>query len=164
MKLSIPVAAFAVASALLCAACGFRLAGSDRLPAKMAAPYLSLKDPYTDFSREFARALKDAGATLQTDLTHAPVSIVVTRDDVQQSVLSVSARNIPTEYELIYTVTFSVRDAGQEILPPQTLSLSRDFSFDEAALLAKEHEEDILRVQMARDLAMIALRRLVSLK
>jgi hypothetical protein len=29
--------------------CGFRLAGSEPLPGA-GAPYLSLKDPYTDFS------------------------------------------------------------------------------------------------------------------
>ncbi len=49
-------------------------------------------------------------------------------------------------------------------MPPQTLSLTRDYSFDENNLLAKEHEEDILRVQMARELAAIATRRLASLK
>ena len=52
----------------------------------------------------------------------------------------------------------------KELLVPQTISLSRDFSFDEALQLAKEHEADILRQQMARDLVSIAMRRLTSLK
>ena len=45
-------------------ACGFRLAGSDPLPAVLARPYLSVKDPYTDFAREFEHQLKSAGAVL----------------------------------------------------------------------------------------------------
>jgi LPS-assembly lipoprotein len=90
--------------------------------------------------------------------------VEVSRDDVQRRVLSVSASNIPTEYELTYTVTIAVHAGGTEILTPQTLSLSRDYSFDENALLAKENEEDVLRMQMARDLAAIAARRLTSLK
>jgi outer membrane lipopolysaccharide assembly protein LptE/RlpB len=44
-------AALALAAAL--GGCGFRLAGSERLPAVLAKPYLSVKDPYTDFAREF---------------------------------------------------------------------------------------------------------------
>ena len=145
-------------------ACGFRLAGSDPLPAVMARPYLSLKDPYTDFSREFEHQLKSSGASLQLKREGATADVDVTKDLVEQRTLAVSAKNIPTEYELTYTVTFSVRGGGKELLAPQTISLSRDFSFDENLQLAKEHEADILRQQMARDLVSIAMRRLTSLK
>jgi outer membrane lipopolysaccharide assembly protein LptE/RlpB len=76
----------------------------------------------------------------------------------------VSARNIPTDYELIYTVTFAVHGTDTELLAPQTISLSRDYSFQENELLAIEHEADILRAQMARDLVGVAMRRLTHLK
>ena len=145
-------------------ACGFRLAGSESLPAVMARPYLSLKDPYTDFSREFEHQLKSSGATLQPTRAGATATVEVTKDLVQQRTLAVSAKNIPTEYELTYTITFSVHGGDRELLTPQTISLSRDFSYDETLQLAKEHEADILRQQMARDLVSIALRRLTSLK
>lgn len=145
-------------------ACGFRLAGSDPLPAVMARPYLSLKDPYTDFSREFEHQLKSSGASLQVTREGATADVDVTKDLVVQRTLAVSAKNIPTEYELTYTVTFSVHGGGKELLAPQTISLSRDFSFDENLQLAKEHEADILRQQMARDLVSITMRRLTSLK
>jgi len=145
-------------------ACGFRLAGSDPLPAVMARPYLSLKDPYTDFSREFEHQLKASGASLQLMREGATATVDVTKDLVEQRTLAVSAKNIPTEYELTYTVTFNVRGGGKELLAPQTISLSRDFSFDENLQLAKEHEADILRQQMARDLVSIAMHRLTSLK
>jgi LPS-assembly lipoprotein len=148
----------------LCA-CGFRLAGSaDHLPAVLQRPYLSLKDPYTDFSREFERQLKGSGAVLQGLRANSTASIDVTKDLVEQRTLSVTAQNIPTEYEITYTVTFSVRGADKQLMAPQTISLARDYSFEENALLAKEHEADILRQQMARDLVSIAMRRLTSLK
>jgi LPS-assembly lipoprotein len=151
-------------AALALSACGFRLAGSDPLPGILARPYLSLKDPYTDFSREFEHQLKSAGATLQSVRANSTATIDVTRDSVEQRTLSVTAENIPTEYEITYTVTFAVRGTDKELLAPQTLSLSKDFSFEENVLLAKEHEADILRQQMARDLVGIAMRRLTSLK
>jgi LPS-assembly lipoprotein len=145
-------------------ACGFRLAGSDPLPAVMARPYLSLKDPYTDFSREFEHQLKSSGATLQSKREGATATVDVTKDLVEQRTLAVSAQNIPTEYELTYTVTFSVHGGDKELLAPQTISLSKDFSYDVTLQLAKEHEADILRQQMARDLVSITMRRLTSLK
>ncbi|HEY2145599.1 MAG TPA: LPS assembly lipoprotein LptE [Steroidobacteraceae bacterium] len=150
--------------ALVLSACGFRLAGSDPLPAVMARPYLSLKDPYTDFSREFEHQLKSSGAELQAARQGATATIEVTKDVAVQRTVSVSATNIPTEYELTYTVTFAVQGADKQLLAPQTISLSKDYSFDENVLLAKEHEADILRQQMARDLVSIAMRRLTSLK
>ncbi|MEP6884798.1 MAG: LPS assembly lipoprotein LptE [Gammaproteobacteria bacterium] len=145
-------------------ACGFRLAGSDPLPGVLARPYLSLKDPYTDFSREFEHQLKSAGATMQSVRANSTATVEVTKDLVEQRTLSVSATNIPTEYELTYTVTFTVQGADKELLAPQTISLSKDYSFEENVLLAKEHEADILRQKMARDLVTIAMRRLTSLK
>jgi LPS-assembly lipoprotein len=144
--------------------CGFRLAGSEPLPGVLARPYLSLKDPYTDFSREFEHQLKSAGATIQEVRANSTAYIDVSKDLVEQRTLSVSATNIPTEYELTYTVTFAVQGTDKQLLAPQTISLSQDYSFQENALLAKEHEADILRRQMARDLVAIAMRRLTSLK
>jgi len=154
----------ALGAMLALTACGFGLAGGDPLPGVLARPYLSLKDPYTDFSREFEHQLKNSGATLQVLRANSTVTIDVTKDLVVQRTLSVSAQNIPTEYELTYTVTFAVQGPGEELLAPQTISLSKDYSFEENVLLAKEHEADILRQQMARDLVSIAMRRLTSLK
>ena len=144
--------------------CGFHLAGSGPLPKILAQPYLSLKDPYTDFSREFERQLKGAGAAVQGVRANSSATIEVTKDLVEQRTLSVSKLNIPTEYELSYTVTFAVQGTDKELLTPQTISMSKDYSFQEDVLLAKQHEADILRQQMARDLATIAMRRLMSLK
>ncbi len=144
--------------------CGFHLAGTAPLPAVLARPHLSFVDPYSDFARYFRQQLQAAGAVPQSSAVRATATVEVSRDAVEQRVLSVSARNIPTEYLLVYTVTYSVRDARRQLLAPQTISLTQDYSFSETAVLAKEHEADMLRRQMARDLVVIAMRRIASLK
>src|SRR3984957_3116546 len=149
---------------LAVSACGFRLAGSEPLPAALARPYLSLKNPYSDFSREFEHRLKSAGAALQTVRADSTASIEVTRDLVETRTRSVTSQNIPTEYELVYTVTFVVRGPDKRLRAPQPISLAQDYSFQENALLAKQNEADGLRQQMARDLVRIAMHRLSSLK
>jgi LPS-assembly lipoprotein len=161
---TLAAAALWCAGMLALSACGFRLAGSDHLPPVLARPYLSVKDPYTDFAREFERGLKSAGAVLEPGRQDATATIEVTKDLVEQRTLAVSARNIPTDYELTYTVTFAVHGVDSELLAPQTITLSKDYSFEENVLLAKEHEADILRTQMARDLVSMAMHRLTRLK
>jgi LPS-assembly lipoprotein len=146
------------------AGCGFRLAGSDPMPAVLARPYVVLKDPYTDFSREFEHQLKSSGVKLQPIRDGATATIEVIKDSVVQLTLSVSSNNIPTEYEITYTVTFSVQGPDKQLLAPQTVSLSKDYSYDVNLQLAKEHEADRLREQMARDLVAIVMHRLTSLK
>ena len=82
----------AVATLLLSLAlggCGFRLAGSEHLPAVLAKPYLSVRDPYTDFSREFERELKSSGALLQLGRQDATATIEVTKDLIEQRTLAV---------------------------------------------------------------------------
>jgi LPS-assembly lipoprotein len=153
-----------LSSAVALAGCGFRLAGSDPLPPVMARPYVSLKDPYTDFSREFEHQLKSAGAKVQLVREGATATIDISKDSFQQITLAVSATNIPTEYQITYTVTFSVQSGDKVLLAPQTISLSQDYSYDVTLQLAKEHEADILREQMARNLVAIAMHRLTSLK
>jgi outer membrane lipopolysaccharide assembly protein LptE/RlpB len=123
-----------------------------------------VKDPYTDFAREFERELNSAGAVLEPGRQDATATIDVTKDLVEQRTLAVSARNIPTDYELTYTVTFAVHGPDSELMAPQTITLSKDYSFEENVLLAKEHEADILRAQMARDLVTMAMHRLTRLK
>jgi LPS-assembly lipoprotein len=151
-------------AAAMLAGCGFRLAGSQPLAPVLARPYVSLKDPYTEFSREFERQLRASGAAIQTDGATASAEIEISKDAIEQRILSVSARNIPTQYLLVYTVTYGVNVAGKQLLAPQTVSLSQDYTFSEQAVLAKEHEADILRQQMARNLVAIVMRRLSSLK
>jgi len=153
--------------AFLCAclcACGFRLAGSAPLPPVMARPFVSFKDPYTDFAREFEAQLKSMGAQIQPARQGASAEIDVSRDSLEQRTLSINANNIPTEYLLIYTVTFGVRADDKELLPPQTISLSQDYSFQETVVLAKQHEADVLRAQMARNLVAIAVRRIARVQ
>ncbi len=158
-------AAVLAASAMLTVcACGFRLAGSTPLPPALARPYLSVKDPYTDFAREFEHELKSSGALLQPLRQDSTATIDVTKDLFEQRTLAVSSTNIPTDYEITYTVTFAVHGPDSELMAPLTISLSRDYSFQVNELLAKEHEADMLRAQMARDLVAIAMRRLERLK
>lgn len=155
--------ALALVAPLLVVACGFHLQGRTPLPAPLAVTYVITTDRQTDFVQGLRRALITSGAKLATKSEGATGTVRILKDDVTRKVLSVSANNTPREYELTYTVEFAVTAADKELLPAQKVSVTRDFSFDERVLLAKENEEALLREGMARDLVGIVMRRLSSL-
>lgn len=149
--------------ALALAGCGFQLRGSVELSPRMATPYLEVQDRHTPFSAALASTLESAGATLSQARTGASAVVIVRRDEAGRHVLSVTAQNTPAEYEVYYTVEYSVMADGAELLPPQSLTLTREYTYDETQVLAKQHEERIIRESLARDLAGLVVRRLAVL-
>jgi LPS-assembly lipoprotein len=143
------------------AACGFHLQGVARLPPAFETTQLVAEDRYTDFHRALEDALRASGSHLSG--TGATAAVEVLTDDSGQRVLSVSASNTPTEYEVYYTVRYRVRIGGKEVLTPKVLTLTRDYSFNEAAVLAKEQEQEQIRAALARELAALVMRRLTAL-
>lgn len=150
-------------AALALNACGFHLQGRLPLPAALSATRVVANDDQTDFVQGLRRALISSGSKL-TDLSESATGVVrIHKDEVTQKILSVSVNNIPREYEVTYTVEFSVEGMSGELLPSQTVSVTRDYSFDETKMLAKENEEAILREGMANDLVAIVMRRLSAI-
>jgi LPS-assembly lipoprotein len=156
-------AATAAAALALLAGCGFHLEGHTALPAAVKTPYLEAEDAQSDFVQSLRRALLMNGAQLTERKGEASAVVSILKDNLKQRVLSVSNLNQPNEYELTYTVSFSVSAGDKELLPPQEISTTRTYSFDSRSLLAKGHEADILRGAMAHDLADMVMRRLARL-
>ena len=161
--------AVVVAGALLgmLAGCGFHLEGRAPLPESMKSAYVQATDQQTDFVQSLRKALLTSGARPAYAKSAASSVVYILKDEVVRRTLSVSALNKPNEYEVTYLVRFSVsaseQAGGKELLAPQEISATRSYSFDETRLLAKEHEEAILRQAMAHDLADRVVRQLSSL-
>jgi LPS-assembly lipoprotein len=155
--------AVVVACVALVAGCGFRLQGSAGLPPGVRSVRLSVPDELSPVAVELRHGLERAGATEAPAGGAADAVIRVLEDRTGRRVLAVSARNTPTEFEIFYVLEYAIDRAGQPPGSSQRHELTRNFSFDESLLLAKDREEEILREAMARDLAGIVLRRLESL-
>jgi LPS-assembly lipoprotein len=149
--------------AMLTAGCGFQLQGASALPAGTNRVFIATSDELTPFAVELRRAIERAGGTIATGSVEADTVVRVQRDRGGRRVLSVSARNTPQEFEIFYNVEFTIDRGGHQVVELQRLELVRNLSFDESQLLAKDREEAILRDAMARDLAMLVVRRLESL-
>jgi LPS-assembly lipoprotein len=147
----------------LMAACGFHLRGQTPLPASLATPYIESSDRYTPLHAALEARLRAAGAKLATDPAAASAVIHLHKDETGRELLSVSADNRPGEYEVYYRAGFSVTAGDRELLARQDVALTRDYGYDETAVLAKEHEERSLRAALAEEIASLILRRLAAL-
>ncbi|HEX8783426.1 MAG TPA: LPS assembly lipoprotein LptE, partial [Steroidobacteraceae bacterium] len=103
-------------AALLLTGCGFHLQGRTALPAVVHEPFVEAPDRQSDFVQYLRHALLSNGAQLTPERDKASAVVSILRDNVSRRVLSVSATNQPNQYEVTYTVGFSVSAAGKELL------------------------------------------------
>ena len=148
---------------LLVSSCGFHLQGRQPLPPQFAYTYVDTKDEQTDFVQDLRKALLASKVNVIRTKSSSTATVAVHDDELTERILSVSAQNIPTEYELTYKVTFSVVSEGKTLIDKEEVSATRDISFDETQLLAKERETEILREALARDLVALVMRRMAAL-
>jgi LPS-assembly lipoprotein len=159
----------ALASAVLLAAsllagCGFHLEGGGPLPHSIALVRIETNDTESDFYFGLRKALLAAGTRIDDGGHDESATIIhVLNDSTARRILTVSALNVPTEYELSYLLKFSVTANGRDLIPAESHTLVRDYNFSESQMLAKEREERILSEALAHDLVSVVMRRLSSL-
>ena len=144
-------------------ACGFHLQGYEELPPQMETVYLDTSNRYTEFYQSLVAELKAREVRVVESSSEAETSIRILLDFTDQRVISVSSRNVPTEFEVFYTISFDVQESGVQLLAPQRLTLTRDYTYDETLVLGKAAEEEFLRQDLARALARQVMRQLSKL-
>ena len=151
-----------VALLLTLAACGFRLRGTAEvpfetifLPGATGGIALDLKRNIQVGTR--AKVVDDAGK--------AEAVLQFTEETRAKEVLSLTGTGKVREFQLRYQVGFRVHDGkGGEYVPQSTIQLTRDVTFNDAEILAKEQEEQILFRDMQSDMVQQILRRLAAAK
>lgn len=143
--------------------CGFQLRGQVELPQKLARTYISADDRQSIFFRKLRESLIVNGTDVVDSPIDATAVLNVLDDDTGRRVLSVSARNIPREYEVYYRIQFSVQAGPETLIPFQEQTLVRDYTYDETQVLGKAREEELLRDAIADDLVRVVLFQLAAL-
>jgi len=137
---------------LLLSACGFHLRGVVDFPPDISTVYIQTEDRYSPFYRELVAMIRKNGVSLAGGPGSADAVIHVLSDESARRALTVSARNVPREFEVYYVVVCSVFVRGEEIVKSQRFILDRDYTYDETRVLGKAHEEEMLTNALARDL------------
>ena len=70
---------------------------------------------------------------------------------------------MPTEYEVYYTVEYSIASGEKVLLSPRDITLTRDYTYDTTKVLGKSREEAVLREAVVKDLVRTVLKQISSL-
>lgn len=129
----------------------------------MQRTYIETPDRFSQFYRELRRSLQAAGVEVLDSPEDATATLSILYDLTDQRVLSVSARNVPTEFEVFYTVRYAISSGGQSLLEPQELTLTRDYTYDATLVLGKAKEEQLMRDAIVDDLVRIVLKQISAI-
>jgi LPS-assembly lipoprotein len=147
----------------LLAGCGFQLQGAFTTPTEMERTYIAADDQHSLFYRELRATLKASGVNLVDNAADATATFTISFDETDQRVLSVSARNVPTEYEVYYSIEYALYGSSKSLLEFQTITLTRDYTYDSTLVLGKAREEELLREAIVDDLVRIVLKQISTL-
>jgi len=152
--------------ASLLTACGFQLRGSGRPSSSELVGSVYIYDPEkVSVYVPLRNALTAQQVRFVPHREQADTVVVLSNEKTTRRVASVSASGRVSEYELLHAIDLGVlRSTGQERLGageiaalldklnPQTVSVIRDYTYDETDVLAKDDEERILRSEMEAEL------------
>lgn len=155
-------AVFCVVLVLSLAACGFQLRGAYPLP--FASLYVP-SDTW-EMGALLKRNIRAQGKTELPDTPQQAEAVFTLIGEAREKViLSLSATGRVREYQLRYRLAFRVHDLkGKEYLAPTEIVLTRDISFADDLVLAKEQEEALLYRDMQNDMVQQILRRMAAIK
>lgn len=148
---------------LLLSACGFHLRGPQPLPFRTI--YVGAPD-YSELGAALKRSIRASGHTQIVDSPQeADARLTIVSEAREKSILSLNAAGRVREFQLRYRFVFRVQaKEGPDFLPQNEILLTRDFSFNDSAVLAKEQEEALLYRDMQNDLVQQIMRRMAAAK
>lgn len=149
--------------AIMLTGCGFQLRGQIDLPEPMRQMALATPDATSDFVRELTAQLRANGVQLTDGATAGASRLVIERERVYREALTISQDARVREYVLYLEVRFGFFDSdGEPIVENEVVRLSREYRFDEQAILGSSREEEVLTQDLSRELAAQLIRRLAS--
>lgn len=148
---------------VLITGCGFQMRGATSVPTEMSRTFIETTDRHSLFYRRLRDNFRSAGIELVESPLDASATFSIISDITGQRVLSVSARNVPREFEVFYTVMYSLKTEKESLLDPRSQTLIRDYTWNETQVLGKEKEEQLMREAIVEDLVRTILIQLSAL-
>jgi LPS-assembly lipoprotein len=141
------------------AGCGFHLRGARSLPYETI--YVAAPD-HSELGAALKRSIRAGGSTRVVDTPQeAQAQLSIVSESREKSILSLNAAGRVREFQLRYRFAFKVHDGkGRDFLPQNEILLTRDYTFNDSVVLAKEQEEALLYRDMQNDLVQQIMRRI----
>lgn len=153
----------ALVAVLLLAGCGFHVRGNYQLPDTIGAVFIDVPGYDYDLRHRLQQALTSRGVTLVEDAAAADSVLQITNPRFATRVLSVGTDARVREHELRYTLGFQLRRRdGEFLVPPQSVELLRDVTYDETNILGSQSEQSAGRLELQDQAVRQIVRRLAA--
>jgi len=142
-------------------ACGFQLRGTNLQAIQNVTIYVQSSGADI-LAAEVKRQLLDADVKRVSSASKADYTVTLSNESFQSKVLSVSpSTGKVEEYEITYNAMLKIADKNDTItVSAEPISATRDFTFEEGAVLSKVEESTVLKKDIAKQAAASVLRRL----
>ena len=141
-------------------ACGFHL----RQPSPIAFKTVQIKGN-TQINKALKKALIEQGIKIVTEAEEAELQLELLKEENEQRILSLSGTGVVREYELYYRVQYRTKLTSEATWTlPIVMEGRRDYTYNDANLLAKQAEQKLLSDSMQTDVLNGIMRRLSALK
>ena len=157
------ICALTFALALLVAACGFQFQGPLAFPALPHGVRLQSAHGATPLARELKEQLRLARIDLRSESGAGVAVLRLLEDESRESLVAISANNLPTVTEISYRVRYSLTVEGKRLIEGGEREVNYTRVQDEFRVLGMERETEVLREALAEELAWQILRELAAL-
>lgn len=141
--------------------CGFHMRGAT----DVAFSSIFIQGNTLVISKHLKKSLNTSGVKVLDSADNAELLLEMVGEESEKRILSISGAGTVNEYELFYRVHYRTKAADAATWSQiQTVEARRDFTYNDANLLAKQDEEIHLNDNMHSDVISGIMRRLAALK
>ncbi|QKX15631.1 hypothetical protein HUW35_00655 [Microbulbifer sp. YPW1] len=139
--------------AVTIAACGWHLRGAPKNFPPGSKLYITTEDPRSELAESITRLLQTSGLPLAEAPTEADFTLTIHKETETKRTVSVDSKGRASEYELITSAEYSVRDkTGRDLLTMAKADVYRTLEWDDNEVVSKGEEERLQREEMRREL------------
>lgn len=151
------------ALSLMLAACGFQFQGPLTFPALPGGIWVQSAHGSTPLRRALNEQLRLAEVLLHDEPGEGVAILRLLEDESEESLVAISANNLPTVTEISYRVKYTLRLGGERLIDEREREADHTRVQDEFRVLGMERETEVLRDALAEELAWQVLRDLAML-
>jgi LPS-assembly lipoprotein len=118
--------------------CGYQLRGVQEVNFKS----ISINGGSKSFTKILMKKFRQSNVKIKN--IEAEKSLEIVNDKFSKEILSLSSKGKVKEYQIMYTVSYRVKSKDGLWSSPVKVETSRDFTFDDANIIAKTEEESRL--------------------
>ena len=155
-------AVFGLGICLSLTACGFHLRQAPNLPLTMRHIYVAAPGQNGDLLRELRRSLASDDTEVLSTPEGATATLSIISVERKSRPLALNRQGQALEYQVSYTVEFSLLVQGAVILEPQSVTLTRNYAYSVSNAVGNEEQEQALDQAMAKDVSQFIAFRMVA--